>query len=158
MAQRKRGQGVSENSFVVGDKVIINPLYTSEDLKDRVFTVMKKARVNYVLDPVDGIGPGVRANPAMLQPAPQALLDKPIVSVAKLCVGDMVRVKAPSNIDPTTLFVVIANSTKLKIAKLGGDDGRYWTIPHTKLEKVSIDLPAAMASATVHGADVATNR
>ncbi|WP_230990408.1 hypothetical protein [Rhodococcus oxybenzonivorans] len=45
--------------------------------------------------------------------------------------------------------MVLSNGAKVKIAELGGDDGRYWNVPRTALEKVTIDVAAAAASAQV---------
>ncbi|WP_137873779.1 hypothetical protein [Rhodococcus sp. Q] len=146
-----------QNEFKAGDKVIINPMFASKDRRDRIFEVVKKNRVNYLLKPVDGVGPGVNAQPGALLPAPQHLLDRPIAPVAALCIGALVRVKVSRNIDPSTLFVVLSNGPKLKIAELGGNDDNYWTVPRSNVEKVSIDLVSAKASVTVLEPGVAAN-
>ncbi len=75
------------------------------------------------------------------------------IAVAPLSTGSTVRVKRARNIDPETLFVVLANGAKVKIAELGGEDGRYWTVPRTALEKVTIDLAAAAAAASAQVAE-----
>ncbi|MDV7246218.1 MULTISPECIES: hypothetical protein [Rhodococcus] len=140
---------MSKNIFQAGDRVIIDPVVANKDMKGRVFEVVRQLKVNYELKPLDGIGPGVRAQPEVLLPAPEDLLAKPIVAVAPLSTGSTVRVKQARNIDPTTLFVVLSNGAKVKIAELGGEDGRYWNVPRTALEKVTIDVAAAAASAQV---------
>ncbi|MFC9556001.1 hypothetical protein ACFTWF_34855 [Rhodococcus sp. NPDC056960] len=139
---------MSNNDFKAGDKVIIDPLYATASLQGRIFEVARRMKVNFSLTPVDGVGCGVTAPPAALLPAPAELLTKPIVTFAPLTEGSTVRVKA-RNIDPTQLFVVISNRSKVKIAELGSEDGRYWTVPRSALEKVTIDLAAAAASARV---------
>ena len=140
---------MSKNIFQAGDRVIIDPVVANKDMTGRVFEVVRQLKVNYELKPLDGVGPGVRAQPEVLLPAPAELLAKPIIAVAPLSTGSTVRVKRARNIDPETLFVVLANGAKVKIAELGGEDGRYWTVPRTALEKVTIDLAAAAASAQV---------
>ncbi|MFC9553623.1 hypothetical protein ACFTWF_22475 [Rhodococcus sp. NPDC056960] len=140
---------MSKNEFQTGDKVIIDPLFATKDMKNRVFEVKRRLKVNYELTPLDGIGHGVRAQPEVLIPAPEELLAKPIIAVAPLSIGNTVRVKRARNIDPTTLFVVLSNGSKVKITELGGDDGRYWTVPRSVLEKVTIDLTAAASSVQV---------
>ena len=140
---------MSTNIFQAGDRVIIDPVVANKDMKGRVFEVVRQLKVNYDLKPLDGVGPLVRAQPEVLLPAPAELLAKPIVAVAPLSTGSTVRVKRARNIDPTTLFVVLANGAKVKIAELGGEDGRYWNVPRSALEKVTIDLVAATASAQV---------
>lgn len=139
---------MSNNDFKAGDKVIIDPMYATKAMEGRVFEVARRLKVNYSLKPVDGVGRGVTAPPAALMPAPTELLAKPIVTFAPLTEGSTVRVKA-RNIDPTTLFVVLSNGSKVKIAKLGSEDSLYWTVPRSALEKVTIDLAAAAASAQV---------
>ncbi len=140
---------MSTNIFQAGDRVIIDPVVANKDMKGRVFEVVRRLKVNYDVKPLDGVGPLVRAQPEVLLPAPAELLAKPIVAVAPLSTGSTVRVKRARNIDPTTLFVVLANGAKVKIAELGGEDGRYWNVPRSALEKVTIDLVAATASAHV---------
>ena len=140
---------MSKNIFQAGDRVIIDLVVANKDMTGRVFEVVRQLKVNYELKPLDGVGPGVRAQPGALLPAPATLLAKPIIAVAPLSTGSTVRVKRARNIDPETLFVVLANGAKVKIAELGGEDGRYWTVPRTALEKVTIDLAAAAASAQV---------
>ncbi|MFV9456927.1 hypothetical protein ACNJ7E_26295 [Rhodococcus sp. NM-2] len=140
---------MSTNIFQAGDRVIIDPVVANKDMKGRVFEVVRRLKVNYDVKPLDGVGPLVRAQPEVLLPAPAELLAKPIVVVAPLSTGSTVRVKRARNIDPTTLFVVLANGAKVKIAELGGEDGRYWNVPRSALEKVTIDLVAATASAQV---------
>ncbi|BAH56150.1 hypothetical protein [Rhodococcus opacus] len=140
---------MSTNIFQAGDRVIIDPVVANKDMKGRVFEVVRRLKVNYDVKPLDGVGPLVRAQPEVLLPAPAELLAKPIVAVAPLSTGSTVRVKRARNIDPTTLFVVLANGAKVKIAELGGEDGRYWNVPRSALEKVTIDLAAATASAQV---------
>ncbi|WLF51549.1 hypothetical protein [Rhodococcus opacus] len=140
---------MSTNIFQAGDRVIIDPVVANKDMKGRVFEVVRRLKVNYDVKPLDGVGPLVRAQPEVLLPAPAELLAKPIVAVAPLSTGSTVRVKRARNIDPTTLFVVLANGAKVKIAELGGEDGRYWNVPRSALEKVTIDLVAATASAQV---------
>ena len=140
---------MSKNIFQAGDRVIIDPVVANKDMKGRVFEVVRRLKVNYDVKPLDGVGPLVRAQPEVLLPAPAELLAKPIVAVAPLSTGSTVRVKRARNIDPTTLFVVLANGAKVKIAELGGEDGRYWNVPRSALEKVTIDLVAARASAQV---------
>lgn len=140
---------MSTNIFQAGDRVIIDPVVANKDMKGRVFEVVRRLKVNYDVKPLDGVGPLVRAQPEVLLPAPVELLAKPIVAVAPLSTGSTVRVKRAPNIDPTTLFVVLANGAKVKIAELGGEDGRYWNVPRSALEKVTIDLVAAAVSAQV---------
>ncbi|UNN05296.1 hypothetical protein [Rhodococcus opacus] len=140
---------MAKNIFQAGDRVIIDPVVANKDMKGRVFEVVRRLKVNYDVKPLDGVGPLVRAQPEVLLPAPAELLAKPIVAVAPLSTGSTVRVKRARNIDPTTLFVVLANGAKVKIAELGGEDGRYWNVPRSALEKVTIDLVAATASAQV---------
>ncbi|CAG7642631.1 hypothetical protein SIM91_02360 [Rhodococcus opacus] len=140
---------MSTNSFQAGDRVIIDPVVANKDMKGRVFEVVRRLKVNYDVKPLDGVGPLVRAQPEVLLPAPAELLAKPIVAVVPLSTGSTVRVKRARNIDPTTLFVVLANGAKVKIAESGGEDGRYWNVPRSALEKVTIDLVAATASAQV---------
>ncbi|QSE87034.1 hypothetical protein [Rhodococcus koreensis] len=140
---------MSKNIFQAGDRVIIDPVVANKDMKGRVFEVVRRLKVNYDVKPLDGVGPLVRAQPEVLLPAPAELLAKPIVAVAPLSTGSTVRVKRARNIDPKTLFVVLANGAKVKIAELGGEDGRYWNVPRSALEKVTIDLSAAAASAQV---------
>ncbi|MBC2637498.1 MULTISPECIES: hypothetical protein [unclassified Rhodococcus (in: high G+C Gram-positive bacteria)] len=140
---------MSTNIFQAGDRVIIDPVVANKDMKGRVFEVVRRLKVNYDVKPLDGVGSLVRAQPEVLLPAPAELLAKPIVAVAPLSTGSTVRVKRARNIDPTTLFVVLADGAKVKIAELGGEDGRYWNVPRSALEKVTIDLVAATASAQV---------
>ena len=141
---------MSKNIFQAGDRVIIDPVVANKDMKGRVFEVVRRLKVNYDVKPLDGVGPLVRAQPEVLLPAPAELLAKPIVAVAPLSTGSTVRVKRARNIDPKRLFVVLANgAAKVKIAELGGEDGRYWNVARSALEKVTIDLSAAAASAQV---------
>ena len=137
---------MSENEFQSGDRVIIDPQYVTKSLRGRVFEVVRRMKVNYELAPLDGVGRNVAAHPGRIVPAPKELLAKPIVTVATLAVGSTVRVKA-ADVDPSTLFVVLSNGSKVKIAKLGNEESRYWNVPRTLLEKVTIDLVAAAASA-----------
>lgn len=137
---------MSENEFQSGDRVIIDPEYVTKSLRGRVFEVVRRMKVNYELRPLDGVGRNLAAHPGEIVPAPKELLAKPIVAVTPFELGSTVRVKA-ANIDPSTLFVVLSNGSKVKVAKLGNDESRYWNVPRTWLEKVTIDLVAAAASA-----------
>ncbi|SEB75858.1 hypothetical protein [Rhodococcus koreensis] len=68
---------MSKNIFQAGDRVIIDPVVANKDMNGRVFEVVRRLKVNYELTPLDGVGPGVRAQPQVLVPAPAELLAKP---------------------------------------------------------------------------------
>jgi hypothetical protein len=134
------------NEYKLGDRVSIAPDFLGrKDEGSRVFTVSKVNPKNLILTPDDNQGPPVQAPPYALVPASAEDIAK-IAKVDRTPVGTVVRVTKSRNIDPTTLYVVLSETAgKLKIAELGGAEGKFFpNIPHTAVKKVDLD-PAAMA-------------
>lgn len=135
-------------TFNTGDLVTLDPAHFP-GLTGRVFQIEKVpagARgVNYIAQPVDGIGRGVKA-PAYCFTAYDP--DAPAVPVAlpdytpAPSPGTVVRVTGIAKIDPNTLYVVLGEARQInhtKLVKMGGDNGRYWPrIPTARLTVLSL--------------------
>jgi len=132
-------------SFKLGDMVVLNPEFCTPD--GNVYEVIelpKGARgVNYRVKNV-ATGSVTRGRAICFMPANETA--KAIVKVVPfqehLVVGDVVRtVGSRWGKALGELFVVLGskNDNSWKIAKLGGDEGRYYnSIPRDMIEKVNV--------------------
>jgi hypothetical protein len=140
----------AERTFALGDLVTVKPdMFGSQVSTVQVFKITKvphgAREVNYVADPHESGGRGVRGPAYAFEPYDPANPPKPVVGLPweppnLLDVGTIVRVKGARQIDPTVLYVVTGNSRDLKgnrLVKVGGDGGRYWkSIPTSRCEVI----------------------
>lgn len=134
-------------TFHVGDLVMIADEHARPAHRGVVYRVTRKLPVNLELDPAAG-GRQVRAHPQVLVPAPPAT-DPQGATVVEvpyqppLAPGQIVTVTGPGwRRPPDELYVVLKEKpdTKVSIAKLGGDNGRYWpSIPRRLLTVIDAD-------------------
>lgn len=137
-------------TYTVGDRVVINPLH---DPRGRfagvVYRVEKIKPVNLLLAPEDPRGVGLRrlnSRPEYLLPADDAhdtnvRATRPHAGVpetppAHLWGGEVVTVRTrPTGkwtYAPGQLFVVLrCSGGTVSVARLGGENGRYWRVPRT---------------------------
>jgi hypothetical protein len=129
----------SENTYAIGDRVIVDPAVASGRHLGVVYRVTRLLPVNVVVEP-EGGGRTMKINPAYLQPAPDTDITStgataPVASVevvpyeTALEQGSLVTVAGPGwKQPPGELYVVLRdNGTgKVSLVKLGGNNGRYW--------------------------------
>jgi hypothetical protein len=131
--------------FKIGDKVIVNPVH---DARGRfagvVFEVERFKQVNALLKPVSGPSDGRKLNcrPEYLLPAGEQP-SRDVSSVGQpylpaLWAGQVVTVKsahAKWHYAADARFVILAQTTpdRVKIALLGGEEGRTWTVPRSSV-------------------------
>lgn len=130
--------------FAKDDLVVVRPEYARKSDKGVIYKVVKVLPVNLLIEPVQG-GPQVRANPMMVQRAPEgaaaAVPTTPILG--PLSPAKVVMVSGPGWKEPAErLYVVLKdNGEKVNVAVLGGDDGkpgRYWRVPRLLIKPVEI--------------------
>lgn len=136
-------ESTTRTTFQVGDLVVINAMYARRGQEDQVYKVTKLLPVNVQIQPVVG-GRGIIIHPSGLQPAPAdrvtQVTEVGVPYMPMLYAGTVVTVSGPGWRQSTTdLYVVLTEKVdgKVKIVKLGGEDGRYWPgIPRTYLTVV----------------------
>jgi hypothetical protein len=129
---------MSEHRFCVGDRVVVAPHVARAAHHGVVYRITRILNVNVVAEPL-GAGRPIRINPGYLLPAPDTGTDtgtEPATTTAvgvpylpPLEQGTLVTVAGPGwKQPPAQLYVVLRDNGdgKLSIAKLGGDNGRYW--------------------------------
>ena len=129
---------MSEHSFPKDSFVIIDPAVARPDWVGVIYRVTKVNPVNVLLTREHGSGRPIRINPAHLLPAPETTPGTGSGSATAdgtaapplpppLYVGTVVAAKRPNTNLGDHLYVVIRETDKaVSIARLGGDDGRYW--------------------------------
>lgn len=115
-----------------GDRVVFLPEFGRATDVGRVYVVDRIMPVNVVILP-EGGGRGVRVKPFMIGPAPvggtPAATSQIVAYFPPLWPGQVVSVAGPGWREPEhVLFVVLGDrdNNKTRLAKLGGDEGRYW--------------------------------
>lgn len=107
------------------------------------YTVVDKLQKNVVIVPVGG-GRRSRVNPAFLVEveSPTAAVAETVPYEPPLFVGQVVRYVGPGTRIPRVLYVVIGDSaTGYRLAKLGGNNGKYWrSVPQKHLQVVDLDV------------------
>ncbi|PPK90206.1 hypothetical protein CLV92_1252 [Kineococcus xinjiangensis] len=113
-----------------------------------------KRSVNYVATPVNG-GRGLKGKAFVFAPyageVPEAgrFISQPVPYAPPIWPGQVVTVSGPDWSEaPETLFVAVGmGDRKVRLARLGGTDGRVWTLPNSWLTVVDFArlhvLPAA---------------
>jgi hypothetical protein len=136
--------------FKIGDKVIVDPQF---DLGGRfagvVFEVERFKQVNVLLRPISGSPDGRKLNcrPSLLLAAtddvPQSttVIGRPYVP--HLYPGEVVTVESTHRkwtYADDQRFVVLNQTTpdRVKVAKLGGEEGRTWTLPRSNVTVVEL--------------------
>ncbi len=124
---------MSQTRFCQGDRVIVAPEAARPANRGVVYRVTRTLKVNVVVEPVDG-GRPMRIHPDYLLPAPDdttATAGVAVPYLAPLDPGAVVTVAGPGWKQPAgQLYVVLRDNgdDRLSIAKLGGDNGRYWRV------------------------------
>lgn len=125
---------MTTTTFTVGDIVRPLPMFTNANFAGR-YRITKVNPKTYRLEPLTS-GRPVRAQHEMVEAAPEEekggltrveIEDVPILP--PVCMGQVVSVEGPGWKRPASeLYVVIAERAdgRVKIVRLGGDDGRYW--------------------------------
>ena len=140
-----------KQTFAVGDLVRLAEDVGTKAQRATVWRVTAlvpvkgQNRTDYSLEPVSG-GRGLRAQAVHLDPADDAtvLQMAALPAAERLYVGTVVVAKPEARLrgaDPFTRLVVIAEGTDgtVRVAKLGGDGGRYWTkVRPMLLQKVEV--------------------
>jgi hypothetical protein len=134
--------------YRVGDKVTPDPdgIGVPADTLGRVFTVAKVNKVNLRCTADDG-GRGINFPPSLLLPATdenvnKAFRPRPFVPREFFHAGEIVTVKTPrgklSSYEP---MIVIKHDggERANLARLGGEDGRYWRWPTRDLVKRDLE-------------------
>jgi hypothetical protein len=130
---------MTAHTFTTGDLVMVNPAYARPNERGIVYRVTKVLPVNIQVTPVAG-GRPMRANPDMFLPAPTGAATTDTTSSTDttgvtyqpaplpLYAATIVTVAGPGWRQPADqLYVVLRdNGDKVSLAKLGGDNGRYW--------------------------------
>lgn len=128
----------------IGDLVRISDDYATAATRGRIFRVTKFLKVNIVAEPVEG-GRSIKGNPDLFVAVSESETAKvtTIPFTPLLYVGQVVQVAGGSGWrEPKDRFFVVireGNDGKVKIVRLGGDDGRYWPgVPKTWLKVVDV--------------------
>jgi hypothetical protein len=133
--------------FTIGDKVTPDPDAHGipKATVGRIFIVRKVNPKNILCDAEDG-GRGISYPAEVLLPATDENLAKattarPFVPREFFVCGEVVTFarSAPKGFDLDSPFVVLKdNGEKVNVAPLGGDEDRYWRVPHAGLTKRNI--------------------
>jgi hypothetical protein len=141
-----------EQQWKIGDLVVLDELYATSVTRGVVYRVSDILKVNIVVQPVSG-GRGLRGKPYQFQAAPKdaATAAIGVPYVPPVWPGEVVTIAGPGWKQPSeVLWVVIKDNAdrKVKVARLGGDAGRYWTVPRGMLTVVdkSVILEAVLAA------------
>lgn len=121
----------------IGDLVILSELYARPKDRGVVYRVQDVLKVNIVVEPVNG-GRKVRGRPELFEAAPSGTEARVvgIPYVAPLDCGQVVTIAGTTWRQPADQLWVVLNdgaNGKVKVAKLGGDGGRYWNVPRGML-------------------------
>lgn len=135
-------------TFAKDDLVTLDYLFERPGEAGKIWKITKvpaaSNQVNYTLEPVTG-GRGLKAKAYMLVPATDAqravaeaqINAEPVLRL--LDVGEVVTVTGMPQIDSEQRHVVLGYANdRVKIAKLGGDNGRYWKIGRRCLHVVDV--------------------
>lgn len=139
--------------FKVGDRFTVDPATFPPMTHGVVYVVESvprgRAGVNYVGRPESGSGRGVRAPEHAMTAYVEGETPTPpsLTFTAPPCVGTLVKVKADAptrNIPKEALFVVLGEARNhpdaVRLVKLGGDEGRYFTrVPVAWVDVVDVD-------------------
>lgn len=142
--------------FNTGDRVVVNPLHDPRGrFRDVVYEVERLKQVNALLRPVLGPHDGRKLNcrPEYLLPAPsetpgttEATSTTTAVGVPfqpYLWAGQVVVVTSTNprwHYEASQRFVVLGQTTpeRVKIARLGGENGATWTLPRRDVTVVDL--------------------
>ena len=119
-----------QETFRIGDLVRVRDEYAKQH-QGKIWRISKILKVNVLAEPIGG-GRSLRVNPELLEAAPEGTEAqvKTIPFLPTLWPGQVVTVSGPGWREPKDRFYVVirqGNDEKVKIARLGGDDGRYWS-------------------------------
>jgi hypothetical protein len=134
----------AESKFEVGDKVVINPAYATVGFRGITFEIERFKQVNVLLRPISGSPDGrkIDCRPEYLLHVHDVPVDVDLsadVELPPVYAGQVVTVKDITSprwrYAPDTRFVILGATTadRVKIAKLGGDGGRTWTLLRAKV-------------------------
>lgn len=122
----------------IGDRVVVDAEVARAADRGVIYQVTKTLKVNVIVEP-EGGGRPMRINPIYLLPAPQT----PTTAIdaagrpyqPPLDQGTVVTVAGPGwTQPPDQLYVVLRNNgDRLAIAKLGGEQGRYWRVGRSRV-------------------------
>lgn len=145
---RKEGAALAAPKRV-GDRVRI-ATWVGGQWAGRLGTVNKVNPKTIVLD-VDGSTRGLRIDPSYCtvvtgdeaKPQP-TVVGVPYVALdPRITLGAIVKTKTPNPKIPGFYVVVKTGDEKVNIARLGGEDGRYWRINPRVLEALTAEQVAA---------------
>ena len=128
---------LTPTTFAIGDEVIINPIVARSGDHGVVYIITKvpngPRQVNYTAARKDAPHlPGIRGRADVFMTAPEDG-PRPATAVAVPYVptpesGTLLRVKGHPSFQEGSLWVSLGRTSKgMKIAKFGGDAGRYYT-------------------------------
>jgi hypothetical protein len=134
---------MDQPAYRVGDFVMVAGMYARPRDRGVIYRVTKVMPVNIVAEPVHG-GRPIKGKPDLFVPAPADAHTSATVSTiayqAPLSCGEVVTVAGPGWRQPAEqLYVVLRESPdgKVKLARLGGEGGRYWpSIPRSMVTVV----------------------
>jgi hypothetical protein len=124
--------------FKVGDLVVVNDMYSRREDRGVVYRVTKVLPVNIVAERANGPGRSIRGNPDLFDLAPDSTTQRTDAGFATvesveylppLACGQIVTIAGAGWREPADrLYVVLRESAdaKVRVARLGGDNGRYW--------------------------------
>jgi hypothetical protein len=161
MTENERTKERSVNSFQVGDRtfrvgeqVIVNPTHDPRGrFRGITYEIERFKQVNALLRPVSGSSDGRKLNcrPDLLLHASDrstasdvrpTVIERPYLPPTYA--GQVVTVADTTSSKwtyaPGTRFVVLGETTadRVKIAKLGGEEGRTWTLPRSRVTVVDL--------------------
>ena len=123
---------MDQPTFRVGDLVMVAEIYARPHDRGVIYRVTRVLTVNIVAEPVTG-GRPVKGKPELFVPAPADAATTAAVTEIPyeppLNSGQIVTVAGPGwRQPPANLYVVLRESPdgKVKLARLGGENGRYW--------------------------------
>lgn len=141
----------AKQTFAVGDIVRLAPDVGTRAQQALIWRVTKlvpvrgQHRIDYAVEPING-GRGLRVQPTHLDPADAktAAMAQSMPTAERFVVGTVVVARPEARLrgaDPFMRLVVIGEAADgtVKVTRLGGDNGRYWTKVRTAvLQKVEV--------------------
>lgn len=143
---------MNQTTFKTGDLVVVREAYARPRDRGRTYRVTNILKVNITVTPIDG-GRALRGKPELFELAPERFEGAVAVAtlvpfLAPLSPGEVVTVVGVGWKEPSDRLYVVLNERgdgKVKLARLGGDNGRYWSsVPRAWLTIVDSSLITAV--------------